>query len=230
MVVKSRREEYAEATRAAVVEAAIDRFTAEGYAKVSIDSVAHQARVTKGAVYHHFADKAALFEAAYLHLEDLLLAEVLDATAGTEDPFEAIAVGATIFLTSCREPRFATIALAEAPVALGWARWKATEERYFLGLLDASLLIAVEQGLATLPAPSRLVATMLLGALDDAGLAVANSPDPHRTFDDALASFLWLLGSLRSEGGPPVAAPRRGRGSAGTRSRSTTPSTTAPPR
>ena len=63
MDVKSRREEYAETTRTAIVEAAIAQFTADGFARSSIDAVAESARVTKGAVYHHFKDKTALFEA-----------------------------------------------------------------------------------------------------------------------------------------------------------------------
>ena len=76
MDVKSRREEYAETTRTAIVEAAIAQFTADGFARSSIDAVAESARVTKGAVYHHFKDKADLFEAAFVVMEERLLARV----------------------------------------------------------------------------------------------------------------------------------------------------------
>jgi AcrR family transcriptional regulator len=66
MSAKGRREEYAETTRAAIVQAAIERFTADGFVKASIDAVAESARVSKGAVYHHFTDKSDLFEAAFV--------------------------------------------------------------------------------------------------------------------------------------------------------------------
>ena len=50
MNVKSRREEYAETTRAAIVKAAVEQFAAEGFARSTMDNVAQAARVTKGAV------------------------------------------------------------------------------------------------------------------------------------------------------------------------------------
>ena len=108
MEVKSRREEYAEATCAAIVEAAVARFTADGFAGANIDSIAEMARVTKGAVYHHFADKAQLFEAAYVAMEDRLLARVLAGIKGIDDPWEALLLGADVFLEGVLPARLQT--------------------------------------------------------------------------------------------------------------------------
>ena len=79
---KSRKEEYAEATRAALVEVARAEFAERGYADVSIEQIVQGARVTRGALYHHFEDKRALFRA------------VLELTAGRARTFFARAAAA----------------------------------------------------------------------------------------------------------------------------------------
>jgi AcrR family transcriptional regulator len=199
MPVKSRREEYAEVTRGAIVEAAVARFAADGYAGANIDSIAELARVTKGAVYHHFADKAALFEAAYVAMEDRLLAAVVAGVEGIEDPMEALVAGADVFLGECAKPDFRRIALEEAPVALGWARWKASEEKYFLGLLSSALQAMASTGLITIPADGDLTARMLLAALDEAGLAIGSAADPEAERRRALDLITRMLTGLRPD-------------------------------
>ena len=68
-LVKSRREEYADATRAALLETAREMFTRDGYQETGIEAVARATRVTRGAFYHHFEDKRALFEALVIELQ-----------------------------------------------------------------------------------------------------------------------------------------------------------------
>ena len=199
MQVKSRREEYAEVTHGAIVEAAVARFAADGYAGANIDSIAELARVTKGAVYHHFADKAELFEAAYVAMEDRLLARVVASVEGIDDPWGALLAGAGVFLEECCQPDFRRIALEEAPVALGWARWKASEEKYFLGLLNSALNAMAEAGLIAIPANGDLTARVLLAALDEAGLSVGSSADPEAERHQALDLIARMLGGLRPD-------------------------------
>lgn len=196
MDVKSRREEYAEATRAAILEAAMERFTADGFAATTVDAVAEAARVTKGAVYHHFRDKAELLEAAFVLLEEGLVVDVIAAVDGVDDPWEEFSRGVDAYLRACNEPRFRRIALEEAPVALGWARWKEIEERYFLGLMVATLDGLVQAGVIRIP-PGDLTARMLLAALSEAGLAVATADDPDTERARVGALVLRLVAGLR---------------------------------
>jgi AcrR family transcriptional regulator len=177
MSVKGRRQEYSETTRAAIVSAAIRCFTADGFAKASIDAIAEAARVTKGAVYHHFKDKADLFEAAFVAMEERLLAKLATGVAGVDDPWDLVAVGLDVFLAECCQEDFRRIALEEAPVALGWSRWKAIEEEYFLGVATAALEGLAEQGQIVI-LPGDLTARMVLAATGEAGLALASSSDP----------------------------------------------------
>jgi len=196
MEVKSRREEYAESTRAAIVQAAVDRFTADGFAATTIDAVAEVARVTKGAVYHHFRDKAALFEAVFVMLEERLVAKVAAAAAGIDDPWDLIATGIDVFLAECCEADFRRIAIQEAPSALGWARWKAIEEHYFLGLVTAALDGLARGGVIDVP-PGDLAARMLLAATAEAGLAVAAAEEPDTERQRVGALVMQLVAGLR---------------------------------
>lgn len=196
VTVKSRREEYAETTRAAIVEAAVERFSADGFSRTSMDAIAETARVTKGAVYHHFRDKAELFEAVFVLMEERLLAKVTAGVAGMTDPWALMAKGIDVFLEECGDADFRRIALEEAPAALGWARWKETEEKYFLGLVTGAVAGLADAGLIAIP-PGDLTARMLLAAMSEAGVAVATSADPDEERRRVGALVLRLLEGLR---------------------------------
>jgi len=195
MGVKGRREEYAHATRAAIVDAAVTRFGAEGFTRTSIDAVAETARVTKGGVYHHFRDKSELFEAAFVVMEERLLTKVVAGVAGIDDPWELVARGVDLFLRECCEPDFRRIALEDAPGALGWTRWKEIEERYFLGVVKGALDGLVQAGRIDLP-PGDLTARMLLAAMAEAGLAVAFSAGAEHERADAARAVMRIVRGL----------------------------------
>jgi len=196
MVVKSRREEYAESTHAAIVKAAVEHFTADGFATTSIDAIAESARVTKGAVYHHFKDKADLFEATFVVMEERLLANVAAGLARIEDPWKLVAGGVDLFLAECCQQDFRRIALEEAPAALGWQRWKELEEHYFLGLVKAGLEGLAAIGEIQLP-PGDLAARMVLAASAEAGLAVAAAANPKAERKRSAALVMRFVEGLR---------------------------------
>jgi AcrR family transcriptional regulator len=174
MPVKSRRAEYAEATRAAIIDAAIARFAEAGFAGTTIDDIAESARVTKGGVYHHFRDKAELFEAAFVAIEERLLATVAASSSGLDEPWEILRAGLDAFLVECRDPVFRRMALEEAPAALGWVRWKEIEDRYFLGVVRATIEGLAAAGGVELQLPD-LTAKVLLAAMHEAGMSVASA-------------------------------------------------------
>lgn len=196
MDVKRRREEYAELTRDAILEAATERFSADGFAGTTVDAVAEAARVTKGAVYHHFKDKAELLEATFVRMEEQLVSSVVAAVEGVADPWDEFARGVDAFLEACLEPRFRRIALEEAPVALGWARWKKIEEDYFLGMMVASLDALAADDLIRIP-PGDLTARMVLAAVSEAGLALSVAEDPDAERARAHTLVMRLVAGLR---------------------------------
>jgi AcrR family transcriptional regulator len=179
-----------------VVSAAIARFTADGYAATTIDAIAEEARVTKGGVYHHFSDKAELFEAAFVAMQRRLLGRIATGLAGIQDPQAAIVAGMNLFLDECAHDDFRRIVLEQAPAALGWARWKKIDEEYFLGLFVTALDRLVATGDYEIP-DLALAARVLMAAMDEAALAVAAAPDPAAERERARTLLQQLLRGFR---------------------------------
>jgi AcrR family transcriptional regulator len=198
MTGKSRRDEYAAQTRAAVVTAAVELFAENGYAATTIDAVAALARVAKGGVYHHFANKAELFEAAFIAMEERLLGRVVAVIESTTDAEEMVLAGIDTFLTECCDPQFRRIALEEAPLALGWRRWKEIDEGFFLGLMKGGLADLASTGRYAI-VDEELTARVLLAALTEAGLAAASASDPAGAIDRGRALALQLVEGLRTK-------------------------------
>lgn len=197
MSVKSRREEYAEATRQALVDAAGDLFAERGYAATSIEDIARGARVTRGALYHHFAGKQEVFSAVLEALEARTVAALPQ--IATEDPetvWQQVLASFDAALDVCLDPRFQRIALIDGPAVLGWQRWREVAERYDLGLIRDALTALAAVGLIR-PQPVELLARILFAVLSEAALTIAAADDPQRTRAQAGALLRSLLEGLR---------------------------------
>ncbi len=176
------------ATRAALVDAARRLFAEHGYADVGTERVAQAAGVTRGALYHQFADKADLFAAVLEAVEvDLTarLIEVVDAVAaGGGEPLELLVAGADAWLDASAEPEVRRIALLDGPAVLGWERWREVGMRHGLGLVSGLLSELIDAG-AIPTQPVEPLAHVLIGALDEAALYVALAEDPDRARAEA---------------------------------------------
>jgi AcrR family transcriptional regulator len=171
--------ERGEATRAALIAAARRLFTESGYDGVGTEEIVRAAGVTRGALYHHFGGKRELLDAAYEQLEAESTERVARVVLGSEleSPLQAMKAGIAAFLDECAEPELRQIALHDAPAVLGWDRWREIGEANGLGLIEASLIAAIEAG-EIRPLPVKPMAHVLLGALDEAAMLVARSEDP----------------------------------------------------
>lgn len=137
--IRTRRAEYADATRAALLAAAREIFTREGYQNVAVETISRAARVTRGAFYHHFPDKKMLFEALVVTLQ-AEAATTIRARAGEQQDAEGqLLAGVTAFLECCMEPAYRRLVIQEGPSVLGSARCREIGEEYPFGLLIASL-------------------------------------------------------------------------------------------
>jgi len=176
--VKSRRSQHTRDTRMALLRAARRLFGERGYAAVSLDEVCRRARVTKGALYHHFENKEDLFLGVYDQVEADFVREGTGAVAPDADFWGALSAAARAFLDVCSRPETRQIVL-EAPAVLGWAKARAVEERYALGQLQAGLEAAVDAGLLDSAAPA-VMAHLLFALFHEAGMAVAAAPERER--------------------------------------------------
>ena len=112
--VKPLRVRQAEATRGLLIEVARKKFTEHGYAATSIDDIIQQAGVARGALYHHFSGKEALFRAVYETVEGEVVARVMQAAASQASPWEAVRAGLSTFLDACLEPSFRRIVVLDS--------------------------------------------------------------------------------------------------------------------
>jgi AcrR family transcriptional regulator len=169
-----------ETTTAALLEAARELFAARGYAAVGTEEIVQRAGVTRGALYHHFkGGKEDLFRAALVQISAETAQYVIRAAAATEDPWEALVVGADAFLDACAKPEVQRIMLVDGPSVLGWEVWRAADGDYALSLLEAALQRAIDAG-RLIEQPPRALAHVLLGALDEAAMVVARADDPEQ--------------------------------------------------
>jgi AcrR family transcriptional regulator len=187
MLTRRSQEARREATTEALLDAGRKLFGARGYAGVGSAALAAAAGLTTGAMYHHFADKAALFRAVFESVEAELAATVRQAAAGTGDPLIRVEKGALAFLEAAREPTVRRIVLIDGPSVLGWERWRHIDEKHHLRPLKAALIVAMRAGLVDRRDPDSL-ARLLMGALTEAAL------DGGRDIAD---SALWLISRLR---------------------------------
>src|SRR3954469_9348050 len=175
----SRRAQYSASTPRALVDVAETLFTEHGYAATSLDAIVAGAEVTKGALYHHFSGKQALFEAVFERVEEDAARAIQKALKGHRDPWEKATAGLRSFLAVVQEPRYRRIVIQEGPSVLGYERFREQEERStFANVLEIvrSVLAAGQWDLdETL---QQTFARIFFGAMSSAGASVSGAEDP----------------------------------------------------
>lgn len=194
---RSRKADQSEATRAALLAAGRELFAQRGYAAVATEEIVQAAGVTRGALYHHFAGKAELFEAVYEEVERQLVERIAaSALSGASDPLAALHAGAQAFLDACEDPAVQRIALLDAPSVLGWERWREIGLRYGFGLVQGTVAAAMEAGLIE-QQPVEALAHLLLGAIDEGAMLIARAEDGGVTRAQVGASVTRFLDALQ---------------------------------
>jgi AcrR family transcriptional regulator len=184
-------------TRDALIAAARELFGQRGFAAVGTEEIARKARMTRGALYHHFESKEDLFRAVYEAVERDLVEQIAATALAAADPVEALRAGAHAFLDACEDPAVRRIALIDAPSVLGWEQWREIGMQYGLGLVQAMLEAAMEAGIIERQ-PVRPLAHLLLGSIDEAGMLVARADDGGRTKREVAAAIERYLDALLS--------------------------------
>lgn len=187
------------ATRDALVAAGRRLFAEHGFADVSTDAITVEAGVTRGAMYHQFADKAALFDAVLEAVEAGIASRLADevAAAGMADPVEAMRHAVHVWLQICAEPEIHRVALVDGPSVVGWTRWREICQRHVFGLTEALLAQGIERG-AIRALPVRPLAHVIMGASDEAALYVAESADRGRARAEMTGVLDQLIEGVRA--------------------------------
>jgi AcrR family transcriptional regulator len=192
VTARSRREEYAEATYAALVDSAAACFFEHGFAATSLDQVAQRARVTKGAIYHHFASKRDLFMAVLERQEEISAGTVISAGAAAPDAWSAVVAAFDTFLETISCPIYQRLCWVEGPAALGFEDWWACGERHEIEVIRSVLDRAAEAGALKVD-DLDMLAHVIFGAVCAGVLGMARSDEPvaeRERFRDVMLAMM----------------------------------------
>ena len=193
--VSGKRAAQGRATRGQLIEVATGLFAGHGYEGTSIEAVLTAAGVSRGALYHHFAGKEALFTAVLEAVSERVAAQVTEVISGCTDPVDALRTGALGWIDLAGDPVIQRIMLVDAPSVLGWEQWRAMDEGRTVGAMRDMLQAVSDTGRL----PAELVgpfAHMILAALDEAAMVVARAPDTRAAIAEerqAVEEFLARL-------------------------------------
>jgi AcrR family transcriptional regulator len=210
----TRRQQYSASTRRALVAEARRLFTEKGYVGTSLDAVVAGAAVTKGALYHHYNGKAALFEAVFEEVEVDAARSITAAVKGVKDPWEKSLVGLRAFLDVVQDPTYRRIVIQEGPSVLGYERYREKEERSSFSIVLDIVSNVLSSGPWKLAEPMvETFSRIFFGALSSAGESVAGSENPEAASARVEAAIAFMLMGLRTlvdagvEFQDPVGAP-----------------------
>ncbi|MDD7920850.1 TetR/AcrR family transcriptional regulator [Actinomycetospora callitridis] len=194
--------ERSAATREALTTAARRLWGERGFAEVGTPEIAREAGVTRGAMYHQFADKIALFVAVIEDVEQRVMDELATGVAAARPATPAAALRAALdqWLTICVDPEVRQLVLLDAPSVLGWARFRALTQDYSLGMTEQLLRAAMDAGQLA-PQPVRPLAHVLIGALDEGAMVIAGADDRERARREVREVLLRLVDALLTDPG-----------------------------
>lgn len=160
--------------------AARELFTERGFAATGREDIAERAGVTRGALYHHFDSKQAMFEAVASELDAELGVAVVRAAGKARTAHDQIRLSCRAYVYGCADPSVVRILLTEAGTVLGPAWVRASNEAACVQLLTPALRQAANEGHAV-PGDTHVAAQLLLGMLNEAASIMAASPNPRAT-------------------------------------------------
>jgi AcrR family transcriptional regulator len=178
------------ATWSRILAAATSLFESKPFDDVSMEDVAQTAAVSKGAIYHYAASKAALFLDVFKARQKVLAEAVVLAAAEQVTPFTQLTVGCRVYLEGCTDDGACRVLLIEGPRVLGWDVWRELDEQCFLSLVR-TILDSIDAN-----RPNDLIAHLLIGAVDEAAVVIAKSADRRTALQSAVIEIDRILDAL----------------------------------
>jgi len=200
--VRTRKAQHVEDTRRALLRAARDRFSERGYQATATEEIVQRAGLTRGALYHHFRDKADLFEAVYVEVADEVNGSLRRRAAadGSTDPWALYRANNEIYLEAASaNVAYRQICLIDGPAVFGWSGWSDRQDAEG-GMRTISRYVAEAMDAGSLPRRPVGPVTQLLAALgNQAVMYIAHADDPTRAHEEMRACVDWMLGCLEAD-------------------------------
>src|SRR6185436_9953434 len=201
----TRKAEQSRETQDSLIKVAKELFTSKGYAGTAMEDLVSKAGMTRGALYHQYRDKRDLFRAVFEAVEIELGQRIAREVAVETDPWEQLRAGARAFLACALDPAIRRIVLVDGPSVLGWEEWRRIDGQYALGMVRAVFEMNMAAG-NIVEQPVEPLTHLIVGALNEAALAVAAASDAERAREEFAESMERVLDALRAMA---VGAPKR---------------------
>jgi AcrR family transcriptional regulator len=194
-------------TRATLLREARLIFAASGYDAAATEEIVQRAKVTRGALYYHFKDKRAVFEAIVEEIAREIAGSIDKMAEPIDDPLQALIEGTRAFLDACLDPAVRRIYLIDAPAVLGWHRWREIDSPHGVRSLRegvaAVLKMRPDPALAAEP-----ITFLLSGAFNEAALWIAEAKDEKAARREMDRTLVQLMERLFTPPAAPARPPR----------------------
>lgn len=189
-------------TRRRLLAAARDVFARNGYHATATSDLVELSSVSRGALYHHFSDKEAIFEAVLREVALELRQDATDAVAAyAGDPWRQLKVSLQRYMEFVAvRPEAQRIVLIDGPAVLGWERWRSIRAEINMPGLVTNLGMLMDQHIVA-SQPKEPLAQLILAAMNEAALAIAHAPKPTRTEKLMTRALLNLIEGLKGDRG-----------------------------
>jgi AcrR family transcriptional regulator len=179
-----------------LVKTAAALFGSKGFNATPAEEIVSLARVTRGALYHHFKNKEGLFLAAFKAMQAEISEQIMAAVEQENDPWEQLLAGCRGFLEACLDPRRYRIILLEGPAVLGWQLWRDLDAQYGTNDLRQGLQELMDKGeLKELPVEP--LTRLLTGAMNEGVLWISNTKEKNQVVEEVMTVLTALLEGLR---------------------------------
>lgn len=177
-------------TSAQLIKTARKHFFEHGYAGTSMDALAEEAGLTRGAIYHNFGGKEGLFEAVIKQIDDEMSEKLLTTEVGNTMLLETLITASCLYLDLTLDPEVQKLVFQDAPAVLG-QRFRDMDEGTIAQIADA-LRELISQG-TLVPADAESLAVMLNGAITDLALWIARQTNKQAALQTAKTSLETLI-------------------------------------
>ncbi|GGD78159.1 TetR/AcrR family transcriptional regulator [Paenibacillus nasutitermitis] len=181
-----------------LIEIARTHFTEYGYADAALESIVHEAQLTRGAVYHHFRNKKGLFRIVFESAHQAVAERVEQEASKSGDVWEQLEIGCCAFVAAAVENQNKRIMLIDGPAVLGWEVWRSLDEKNSMRSLREQLLVMKQKGFLK-PVSIDAMTHLISGALNEITLWNAHNPDHPQALEETKAVISLLLEGFRSQ-------------------------------
>ncbi|MBH55117.1 MAG: TetR family transcriptional regulator [Opitutaceae bacterium] len=197
MSKKNLKIEQGKATRNRLLTSAKRIFSEQGYSALTLDSLIHELCLTKGAFYHHFPSKLALFEEVYIQAQDVVACKIKSASKQETGPWNQLLAGCDAYLEACSDPGLQRILRIDGPSVLGWERWSEIDAQY-RSELETFLEWMRRDGFINIASTKALV-HQLSGAMNEATFWIAQAEDQSSALIKSKMVLRQLLDTIRAQ-------------------------------